>query len=1276
MSSSNVNSPNIEALRKRDSIISTKLALSSTTDLSIPNADLIHSQYNNNNSSDSDLSDTDDFVEFQLGSKTKDTKINETVTIMNRNLSRVKKDSIMDQLRKSASQEQIIENDESGQRDYNNSTINKLDVVDMNRRLPSKNSSIDDSDDEDWKEMDTQLNYTDIYNIKGDKIQSFIHSSDTITNQNKAQDVDSPVQSSTNLFDTIKWSKKNEQTIHNNNNNNGAGDIEDSATLGYTRIAAEEQATKFNDMDQKFDYLFVNEDSNLRKLHHSNGSRGSGDGSDLQNTTFENDKQQQQQEDQKNIEMNPDSQLATTRSMLQEPQKIAYAALIKLIIVRMHTQLTEIRGSGSISIMKKLAIAQKSYTRWSMNVMNQLYDHLGVKEGKEREMIENLSCHGVETKDLVSWLDINLTISNPLKKQIQTDNDNDNDEEIKVIGVDNENETLEIDVRWTLICDLFLILLESSIYDARSRTLLLSFADAIGIKNLEVYQFERRITDALEMDGTLAMMNNSQTWDEKDILKEHSKKFKKQKYVKIAFATVAGGLVIGLSAGVLAPVIGAGIAAGLTTIGIGGTSGFLAGAASTSIITTTGALAGMRVGSKGMSRRAGSVQTFEFKPLHNTGRVNLILTVSGWMSGKMDDIRLPFSTVDPVMGDLYSLLWEPEMLTSMGQTISILASEVLTQSIQQILGSTVLIALMSAVQLPMMLTKLGYLLDNPWNVSLDRAWSAGLVLADTLRRGKLGIRPITLVGFSLGARLIYSCLLDLAKTGDYGLVENVFLFGSPYVIKADQIAMARSVVGGRYVNGYSKKDWILGYLYRATSGGLSTVAGLSEVEGMENFNCSEYIQGHMEYRKVMPKLLMELGWEVLNEDFIEIEQPDPEQTERQRKLIHDFEEASKQLDKNKKDKNNNKKKKKTWYNKWFSKQNKEWWEMYEEGINEQHEKEGEGEGEGDKSKENESESDSTAKDEDHDDVNTLFDLNQLQKEVENIEVEAANLKEFKLKSPNVSKSENFESIPKTPKVSMNEDEFITDDNITPEQSKGDTDTDIGIGIGIEDGKRKSATNVKRRSASNSLFNISVVQSPTKKETEPQMRSFRITSNSNEGKGTQQQQQQQRSSSFNFNVIQTSNSTSLIPSQASKSDDSSNGAALQPSQASKSDDFSNNAALQPSQASKSDDFSNNAPQPSQASKIAQTKNILNKSIEEKSIPPTVESEERTVNNHDDTYGEDDINMEENIKITYDDEFEMLNDKITKDNESSVSQELDYGDDDEFPTDERNIEITFS
>ncbi len=39
------------------------------------------------------------------------------------------------------------------------------------------------------------------------------------------------------------------------------------------------------------------------------------------------------------------------------------------------------------------------------------------------------------------------------------------------------------------------------------------------------------------------------------------------------------------------------------------------------------------------------------------------------------------------------------------------------------------------------LTKLGYLIDNPWNNALDRAKAAGSVLADVLIQRHLGVRP-------------------------------------------------------------------------------------------------------------------------------------------------------------------------------------------------------------------------------------------------------------------------------------------------------------------------------------------------------------------------------------------------------------------------------------------------------------------------------------------------------------------------------------------------------
>jgi hypothetical protein len=77
------------------------------------------------------------------------------------------------------------------------------------------------------------------------------------------------------------------------------------------------------------------------------------------------------------------------------------------------------------------------------------------------------------------------------------------------------------------------------------------------------------------------------------------------------------------------------------------------------------------------------------------------------------------------------------------------------------------------------------------------------------------------------------------------------------------------------------------------------VAGLSKVDvpGIENFNVTELVPGHMAYRAAMPKLLREVGWSVESDEFTEIEDPDPDNHEkRQRELINELEEARKQLE--------------------------------------------------------------------------------------------------------------------------------------------------------------------------------------------------------------------------------------------------------------------------------------------------------------------------------------------------------------------------------------------
>lgn len=437
-------------------------------------------------------------------------------------------------------------------------------------------------------------------------------------------------------------------------------------------------------------------------------------------------------------------------------------------------------------------------------------------------------------------------------------------------SISSADATITLDLRWTVLCDLFLVLTADSVYDARSRVLLERVASYLGLTWMDVTQFEKRITDALEIEEGIETLNDESA------VKQRMLMARKKRMVMMGLATVGGGLVIGLSAGLLAPVIGAGMGAALGAVGISGTSGFLGGVGGAALITSTGTVGGMSLAGRGMSRRTRSVKTFEFKPIHNNKRVNAIITVSGFMSGAQDDVRLPFSVIDSVMGDAFSVFWEPDMMQEMGNALGLLWNETIVQGVQQALALTVAGAgaMLSALAWPLWLTKLGYLIDNPWSNALDRAQAAGLILADTLVKRQLGVRPITLVGFSLGARVIFYALVELSRIKAYGIVQNVYIMGTPVTAKDETWKDARSVVSGRFVSAFSRTDWILGYLHRAASGGLRSIAGLHPVErvqDIENVDVTHVVPGHLGYRPLMPLVLGELGFRTTADYFDEPE---------------------------------------------------------------------------------------------------------------------------------------------------------------------------------------------------------------------------------------------------------------------------------------------------------------------------------------------------------------------------------------------------------------------
>lgn len=462
------------------------------------------------------------------------------------------------------------------------------------------------------------------------------------------------------------------------------------AAKGYTRVIMDDDADSQTSMDDNTAYLFKEKSTALA--------------------------------DEDEEGRDPRQQMQATKNILTEGQRVAYVGLVRLATKEMEMKFSDFKTTSRR--LKKLLELQSGTTKmWSQKVMVKLYAHMDIN-ASEQIMIEQLSEHGVVPADLTPALMQNARVKNPVADDIdtvsgsgsarpsissprpETPADKSKSKHTSTPGSEEglqspppppydehqddgydypearspsqlpTSKNLDIDLRWTVLCDLFLVLIADSVYDSRSRELFERVGKYLAVDWLESCRFEKRVTDALEMQEQA----DKENWNEDEHMVARARRARNKRLAFMGLATVGGGLVIGLSAGLLAPVIGAGLAAGFSTIGVAGTGTFLAGAGGAAIITSTGVVTGSTVGVRAMNRRTGAVKTFEYRPLHNNKRTHLIITLAGWMNGKVDDVRLPYSTVDPIMGDIYSVLWEPEMLRSMGATINILATEVSVMS--------------------------------------------------------------------------------------------------------------------------------------------------------------------------------------------------------------------------------------------------------------------------------------------------------------------------------------------------------------------------------------------------------------------------------------------------------------------------------------------------------------------------------------------------------------------------------------------------------------------
>lgn len=262
-------------------------------------------------------------------------------------------------------------------------------------------------------------------------------------------------------------------------------------------------------------------------------------------------------------------------------------------------------------------------------------------------------------------------------------------------------------------------------------------------------------------------------------------------------------------------------------------------------------------------------------------------------------------------GELYTVTWETTFLLKLCRVIEVLFLEISNQVSKQVLQNAVLGA---AAAVPSALATAANVIDDPYQIISLRSEKAGLELAHCLLMSDEG-RPVSLVGFSFGARVVFSCLLELARhqaiwemnqrkqksdlkrkkkddkpknsiwssfpqprqpfraareeTIEYkrepaSLVEDVILIGLPRLVDTTEWVTCRELVSGRFINCYNKSDWMLSYMINIRCwNGVSRVCGtnpIAKVGGVENFEVSHLAPSHGRYRLAVPHILHEVGY--------------------------------------------------------------------------------------------------------------------------------------------------------------------------------------------------------------------------------------------------------------------------------------------------------------------------------------------------------------------------------------------------------------------------------
>ncbi|KAF4125172.1 Protein of unknown function (DUF726) [Geosmithia morbida] len=431
--------------------------------------------------------------------------------------------------------------------------------------------------------------------------------------------------------------------------------------------------------------------------------------------------------------------------------------------------------------------------------------------------------------------------------------------------------TVPLRDRQEAVSCILLLLLSTGKYSAHSRTLALYLSASLELSQSFLIHEEMEIAQTLIESSKAGEDQRQASMSAEAEAAKRREANKVGRFLKVGLASVVGATVIGVTGGLAAPLVAGALGGVLGGIGLGGVASFLG------IFWMNGALVGTLFGAFGakmtgemMDSYAKEVEDFKFIPLqdsltgkdvgHGKGdqlnrRLRITIGINGWL-GTEEDITKPWR-VFSTETEVFALRYEVKTLLTVGTAFSDLIKSAAWNALRyQVIRHTVFATLMAALW-PISVLTAASRVDNPFSRGLNRSRKAGHLLADALINRVQGERPVTLVGYSLGAATIHACLQSLAKRRAFGLVDTVVIIGAPAPSSPAHWRTLRTVVSGKVFNVYSENDMILGLVYRAYSMSMG-VAGLQPirgVDGVENLDLSACVSGHMRYPELTGEIL-------------------------------------------------------------------------------------------------------------------------------------------------------------------------------------------------------------------------------------------------------------------------------------------------------------------------------------------------------------------------------------------------------------------------------------